>query len=161
MRAAIVLLLALPVALVAQSEGSSRPSPSEVVWHWFGTCSGRDSLVLEVTFDGQPLYKSQFLVCKQRRGDIKPDPQQRILEFTLNAAPNRFRAGSEKNVQPISAAIWELGTRPEGPRLGIQFASEKQVLMNATHQARALGTARSEWIRGLVLVTHPVPKHTP
>ena len=37
------------LAPVSVSGQSSRPSPHEVVWHWYGACAAKDSLVLGVT----------------------------------------------------------------------------------------------------------------
>jgi hypothetical protein len=150
-----------PVAARGQSESDARPSPNDVVWHWYGSCAGRDSLVFDVTLDGQPLYSSTFPICKQRRGDIKPDPQQRTLEFRFNAAPKRFRAGSAKEVQPIRADVWEAARETYGIRFGISFSIEPQVLLNTNHIARPQAASRSEQVRGVVITTHPVAKKAP
>jgi len=157
---ACVLASAAATPVAAQDE-SARPSPNDVVWHWYGACAGRDSLVFEVTLDGQPLYSSTFPICKQRRGDIKPDPQQRMLEFHLNAAPKRFRAGSAKEPQAIRADVWEASRDTYGIKFGISFSTEQQVLLNTTHVARPQAAARSEQVRGIVITTHPAAKKAP
>jgi hypothetical protein len=149
------------LAPVAGAGQSSRPSPNDVVWHWYGPCAGKDSLVLDVTLDGQPVYRSTFPICKQRRGDIKPEPQQRMLEFHLNAAPKRFRAGSEKGVQSIRTNVWEATQETYGIRFGFSFSTEERVLLNTIHVARPGASARSEQVRGLVITTRPVPKQAP
>jgi len=150
----------IPVAARGQDE-SARPSPNDVVWHWYGSCAGPDSLVFDATLDGQPLYSATFPICKQRRGDIKPDPQQRTLEFHFNAAPKRFRAGSSKEVQPIRADVWESARQPYGIRFGISFSIEQQVLLNTTHLAQPKAASRSEQVRGVVITIHPVAKKAP
>jgi hypothetical protein len=146
-----------PVPLAAQGEGG-RAAANEVVWHWFGACAGHDSLELTVTFDGQLLFRSTFQICHQRRADIKPDPQERILEFRFTAPPSRFRAHSSRDAVPITADVWEAGGETSGIRLGISFSSDAQVLINTIHTARAQAASRSEQVRGMVIATRPVTK---
>ena len=148
-----------PAPLAAQGdEAGGRRAADEVVWHWFGRCAGHDSLELNVTLDGQLLFASTFQICHQRRADIKPDPQQRILEFRFKAAPNRFRTHTSRDPVPITADIWEAGAETYGMRLGISFSSDAQVLLNTIHTARAQAASRSEQVRGMVIATRPVTK---
>jgi hypothetical protein len=159
MRVSACALLAAAIGMLgppAAAAQSAHPSPSDVVWHWYAGCAGKDSLVFDVTLDGKPLYSSTFPICKQRRGDIKPEPQQRLIEFKLTAAPKRFRAGSSKDPQSISASVWEARRETSGIRFGISFATEQQVLLNVTHIARPDGSVRSEQVRGVVITTRPV-----
>lgn len=150
-----VLGLALiPVSVSGQARTSA---PNEVVWHWFGVCASGDSLVLDVRLDGNALYSSTFPICRVRRREIKPEPQQRILEFRFDGEPHRFRRRyQESGPQPIDGSIWEVGGDRQTIRLGVQLATEQQVLLNTTHVARAGSSSRSERVRGLVITTRPV-----
>jgi hypothetical protein len=147
-------LTLLPVSLSGQARTSA---PNEVVWHWFGACATGDSLVLDVRLDGNALYGATFAICRVRRREIKPEPQQRILEFRFDGEPHRFRSRYHASgTQPIEGSIWEAGGDRYAIRLGVQLATEQQVLLNTTHVARAGSAARSERVRGLVITTRPV-----
>src|SRR5882672_1982165 len=92
------LALALTSARVsAQTASAAR---SDVVWHWFSNCATGDSLVLDVRFDGKAIYSATFPVCKMRRSQIKPEPEQRFLSFRFVALPRRFRAAN-KEPEPV------------------------------------------------------------
>jgi hypothetical protein len=151
--APLVLAIA-PGAAVAQSA-----LRGEVVWHWFGQCAGSDSMALDVKLDGQSIYNSVFPICKLRRGDIKPEPQQRILQFHFAAAPKRFRRHEAEDVQTIHASIWEANGQSEALKLGVSFATDK-VLLNTNHVASATGSTLTERVPGLVIVTRPTRKRS-
>ena len=154
--AAIALAL-MPGTLSGQAPPSAR---EEVVWHWFGACAGRDSMVLEVRLDGKPVYASTFPMCKQRRSQIKPERQQRLLEFHFEAVPRRFGPRSRAaDPEPIGGTIWETGGEPNAILLGLSIAAEDQVLLNMHYTARMDAESRSERVRGLVITTHP--RHSP
>ena len=147
-------LALVPVPLSGQARTTA---PNEVVWHWFGACASGDSLVLEVQLDGKSLYNSTFPICQVRRSEIKPEPQQRILEFPFNAEPQRFRTQDRATgTQPIAGNVWEAGGERDAILLGVSFATEHQVLLNTIHVARAHSASRSERVRGLVITTRPV-----
>jgi hypothetical protein len=146
-------LMALPKSMSGQGSSAAR---SEVVWHWFGDCVASESLVVDVALDGKSVYSSVFPICHQSRADIKPEPQQRILEFRFDAIPRRFRARSSEQVERITADIWEAGNERDAIKLGLSFATAEQVLLNTIHFARAAAASRSEQVRGLVVRTHPV-----
>jgi hypothetical protein len=144
----------IPVSLPAQAPVSPRDA---IVWHWFGDCAGRDSLALEVRFDGQPVYASTFPICQVRRSRIRPEPQQRLLEFRFNAVPRRFGPRSRAtDIQSIRGNIWESGGAADAILLGVSFAAGGQVLLNVHLVARARLASHSERIRGLVISTRPV-----
>ncbi|OLE00110.1 MAG: hypothetical protein AUG80_03285 [Candidatus Rokubacteria bacterium 13_1_20CM_4_68_9] len=150
-----VAALALALTPVTVS-GQTRAVPGEVVWHWFGECASSDSLVLEVSLDGKSLYSSAFPICQARRRDIRPEPQQRILEFRFDAVAHRFkRQYRATGAQPIEGNVWEAGRERNAILLGVQFVTEDQVLLNMHHVARADAASRSERIRGLVITTRP------
>ena len=139
-----------------QSRGAAR---SEVVWHWFAVCASGDSLVLEIRLDGKDLYSSAFPICRVRRGEIKPDPQQRLLTFRFDGVPRRFGSRYRGTAtQPIAGNIWEAGGEPDAIHLGVSFATDNEVLFNMVHVAPADAAARSERSRGLVITTHPVER---
>jgi hypothetical protein len=154
---------ALAIALTAGSaSGQSTNSRNDVVWHWFGDCASGDSLVVDVRFDGKDIYSSTLPVCKMRRSQIKPEPQQRFLSFEFVALPRRFRAGNkEPEPVPIRGAIWETDGDATSIRLGVQFAMEGLSLLNAHHPARIASETRTEPVRGLLITTRPVKKTAP
>ncbi len=149
---ALVLAL-VPVSLSGQASPSAR---DEVVWHWFGDCAGGDSLVLEVTLDGKSIYSSAFPICQRRRSAIKPEPQQRILEFRFAGVPGRFGTRYRATEpEPIEGNIWERRGERHAILLGVSFATDQRVLLNTVHVARADSPSRSERVRGLVILTRP------
>src|SRR6266566_2162768 len=154
---ALVAALALaltPVSLLGQATASA---PDAVVWHWFGDCASGDSLALDVTLDGKAIYGSTFPICQARRRAIKPEPQQRILEFRFDAAPRRFGTRSRvTDPQAIDANIWQAGAERNAIMLGVSFSTESLVLLNVRHLARADAATRTEHVRGLVITTRPV-----
>ena len=149
-----VTLVLLPGAARGQIPLGPR---EQVVWHWFGECTGRDSMAVEITLDGAVLYGATFPICQRRRADIKPEPQQRVLEFHFAALPQRFRAQFRAD-RPVSiqGSIWESEREGQAIVLGIQFATADQVLLNTTHIARPASASRSYRVRGLVITTRPV-----
>jgi hypothetical protein len=151
--AALALAL-IPVAVSGQAPAGAR---NEVVWHWFGTCAGRDSLFLEVRLDGKPLYSATFPICQVRRNAITHEPQQRLLAFRFEGVPRHFGSRyKETNTQPIQVNIWESGGDPQAIQLGISFSTEQDVLLNMHLTAPANAPSRSERMRGLVITTRPV-----
>ena len=146
--------LALPGSLSGQAPSAA---PADAVWHWFGACAARDSLVLEVVLDGQPIYTSTFPICQVPRGRKTPEPQQRFLAFKLRALPRRFRAG-EPGDKPelITGTMWETGGDRNSIRLGLSFATDQLVLLNTNHPARVDIPTLTERVRGLKITTRPV-----
>ena len=155
-RVLALALVSIPISVSAQVPPAAR---TEVVWHWFGACAGRDSLLLEVRLDGKPLYSAAFPICRVRRKDIKPEPQQRLLAFRFEGVPRHFGSRyKDTDTQPIQANIWESGGDPQAIQLGISFSTEQEVLLNMHYTAPADAPSRSERIRGLVITTRPVPR---
>ena len=155
-RALMATLVLLPLCAHGQTP---RPARNEVIWHWFGDCAGSDSLVLEVRLDGESVYRSQFPICHLRRDQIKPEPQQRLLEFRFRGVPRRF--GSRyPATEPasIKGTVWESGGEARALLLGVSFATDEQVLLNMHIVAGANYESRSERVRGLVVTTKPVPR---
>ena len=154
MLAAVLALTLMPVLVSGQALPSVR---EQLVWHWFGACTGSDSLILEFRVDGKSVYSSAFPICQVRHSDIKPEPQQRLLTFRFDAAPHRF--GSQYHAsepEPIIGNVWEAGQRRTAIELRVSFSTAERVLLNTRHVARPDMAARSEWIRGLELITRPV-----
>ncbi len=153
---ALIAALALALTPVFLSGQGPASAPDAVVWHWFGACASGDSLVLEVTLDGKAIYSSTFPICQARRRAIKPEPQQRILEFRFDAAPRRFGPRSRAtDPQAIAANIWQAGAERNAITLGVSFSAENLVLLNMRHEALAVAASRSERVRGLVITTRP------
>lgn len=151
---AAVALALVPVSLPGQAPTSERDA---IIWHWFGQCAGKDSLMLEVRLDGQSIYSSAFPICQTRRGQIKPEPQQRLLEFRFRAVPRRFGPRSHATEpQLLECNVWESGGEQNAILLGVSFATADQVLLNMHHIALVDAPSRSERVRGLVVTTQPV-----
>ena len=155
--AAVCALALIP----ARGSGQTLPSArAQVVWHWFGGCARADSLILEFHVDGKMVYSATFPVCQMRRAEIRPEPQQRVLTFHFDAAPHRF--GSQYRAlepEPITGNVWEAGRRETAVVLGVSFATADRVLLNTRHAAPPDRAVRSEWIRGLELITRPVRRN--
>ena len=152
--AAAFALALMPVPVSSQAPPSAR---EQLVWHWFGACTSGDSLILEFHVDGKLVYSSAFPICHLRRSDIGPEPQQRLLTFRFDAAPRRFGTQYRASEpEPIIGTVWEAGQKGTAIVLGVSFATVERVLLNTRHVARPDTPARSEWIRGLELITRPV-----
>ena len=152
--AAAFALALMPVPVSSQAPPSAR---EQLVWHWFGACTSGDSLILEFHVDGKLVYSSAFPICRLRRSDIGPEPQQRLLTFRFDAAPRRFGTQYRASEpEPIIGTVWEAGQKGTAIVLGVSFATVERVLLNTRHVARPDTPARSEWIRGLELITRPV-----
>lgn len=150
---AILALGLIPAAAAGQTPSAAR---GQLVWHWFSGCVATDSLMLDVRVDGQPVYSTVCPICQLRHSEIRPEPQQRVLTFRFEAAPRRFGPqyrGTEP--EPIVGSIWEAGQKSNGIVLRVSFATAERVLLNTRHVARADAPARSEWIRGIELITRP------
>ena len=144
----------MPGSVTAQAPTSAR---DEVVWHWFGTCAGSDSLAFNVSLDGKPVYSSTFPICRLRRADIKPDRQQRLLQFRFAGAPRRFGVRSRvSDIQVIEGNVWETGGERHAIHLGVSLATGDLVLMNLHFVASTDGASRSESPRGFVITTRQV-----
>lgn len=152
--AAVLALTLMPVPASGQAPPAA---PGQLVWHWFGACPSSDSLILEFHVDGKLVYSSAFPICQVRRSDIGPEPQQRLLTFRFEAAPRRFGTQYRASEpEPITGNVWEAGQKRTAMVLGVSFATAERVLLNTRHVARPDTRARSEWIRGLELITRPV-----
>jgi hypothetical protein len=155
--AAVCALALIPGPLSGQAPASAR---EQLVWHWFGGCASSDSLILEFHVDGRLVYSATFPVCHMRRSDIRPEPQQRVLTFHFTAAPHRFGTQYRASEpEPITGNVWEAGQRGTAVMLGVSFATAERVLLNTRHAARPDSPARSEWIRGLEMITRPVRRN--
>lgn len=151
--AAILAVALFPTAASGQAPHAAR---EQLVWHWYGGCATTDSLMLDFQVDGKAVYSTVFPICKIRRADIKPEPQQRLLTFRFEAAPHRFGAQYRAaEPEPIECNIWEAGQEQNAVVLRVSFSTAERVLLNTRHVARAGTAARSEWIRGLALTTRP------
>src|ERR1700674_3271862 len=152
LRYVVALAFALmPGSVTAQAPTSAR---DEVVWHWVGTCGRSDSLASNVSLDGKPVYTSTFPICRQRRADIKPDRQQRLLQFRFAGVPRRFGVRSRAaGIQLIEGNVWETGGERHAILLGVSLAAGDQVLMNLHLVASTDGASRSEGPRGFVITT--------
>ena len=158
-RATQILVAALAVAPMPGSVSAQAPTSARdtIVWHWFRACARSDSLILQVRLDGQSVYSAAFPICQLRRSQLKPEPQQRLLTFRVDAVPRRFgRRSRATEPQPIEGTVWEAGGERDAMLLGVSLATGDQVLLNAVHVARSDATSRTEPVRGLVITTRPV-----
>src|SRR5260370_37580181 len=140
--------------------GQTRPSaPNEVVWHWYGVCASGDSLVLEVRLDGNALYSSTFAICQVRRREIKPEPQQRILEFRFDGEPHRFRSRYHTSgTQPIDGSIWEGGGDRQAGRPGTRRPTGRPGPVNTNHRTPPRPARPSERRRRRVIPPPAAPR---
>ena len=131
--------------------------PPDAVWHWFGDCAASDSLILDVSLDGQPIYRSTFPICPVRRGRKAPEPQQRFLSFRFRAAPRRFRAQQGTEPELITGTFWETRGERNAIKLGVSFATDRDqvVLLNTNHPASVDAATMTERVRGLKITTRP------
>ena len=98
-------LLVLALGVIAAPLPAQAANRAEVVWHWFDDCSGSDSLTLDVTLDSTSLLSSTFPICRNRRDQIRPEPEQRILVFEFTAEPQRFKR-SYASAAPETQVLW-------------------------------------------------------
>src|SRR5437879_1085397 len=148
-------VVALALSLAPLGAGSQTlPLPSEqIVWHWFGECSEANLITAEVLLNGKSIYKSSFPICRMRRGDIQPKPQQRILYFFFQEETKSLFG--EPQAQQIEGNIWEAGGEHNSIILGVSFSTKDRIWLNTLHNADPEKASESALTTGLTMKTYP------
>lgn len=137
--------------------GKSAESQEQRVWFWFTSC-GNEALVLQVTLDGEPLYRATIPICQATREDHTASEK---VSFTFQP-PRAIRwtgyrddAPTTKAGQTLSADLWQAGADPNDLLLGVSVSDGRVVYMNAAHVAYPEKLNTTEIEKDLVVTTHP------
>jgi hypothetical protein len=132
-------------------------------WVWFHACGG-PTLRLEVRLDGEPVFATEFPVCRLLPGDI-PDAVyephltysfvvKRDLEWLGYRDDNPVtRAG-----QSVSGTLWLAGSEADVLYLGVDFFNAETKLYNTLAFADPGKAAVYEYQKGLTVSVAPVPQ---
>jgi hypothetical protein len=149
-RAVIALIVSFPCAALSAPSSNQEDT---VVWHWFSQCSDAKHITIEVTQDSKIIYTSSFPICHVRRGDIMPEPKQRLLSFVLDSKKHRY-FGAKKGAR-LEGNIWEAGGDPDDIILGVSFDTKEQVFLNSIFILYPDKPSQSELAKDLVIKTFP------
>lgn len=154
-----LILLIAPLLLSSQE---SYVAPKRL-WSWFGDCSQKKYMGLEVALSRKVIYRSSFPVCPindysenvkdllSARGTLG-----RTLVFSFkggHAFQGEYRTTP---AQTIKGNVWQSGTDPGVILLGLSFSTKKQVLLNTIHVAQLDKAFTSEIDPGLTIRTFPI-----
>jgi hypothetical protein len=157
-----VLVLVIVPSLLSPQESYAAPKR---LWSWFGDCSPKKYVGLEVALSRKVIYRSSFPVCPI-------DDYSESVKDLLSArgSPDRKLVFSFKGghvfqgeyrttaAQTIEANVWQSGTDPGVILLGLSFSTKKQVLLNTVHVAQVDKEFTSEIDRGLTVRTFPIAR---
>jgi len=149
-RAVIAMIVSLPCAALSAPSSNQEDT---VVWHWFSQCSDAKQITVEVTQDSNIIYTASFPICHVRRGDIMPEPKQRLLSFVLDSKKHKY-FGAKKGAQ-LEGNIWEAGADPDDIILGVSFDTKEQIFLNSIFILYPDKLSQSELAKGLVIKTFP------
>ena len=159
----IIFLLLFLVVLSAASNGYSETEKkesqqSEIVWHWTDDEHAERFIIFETTVDGKLIATAKFPVTRIARGDVKPDPKQKIFEykFVLHGKKGRTFRGIAKG--KVEGNIWEAGMERNGILFGVSWVTKDNIMMNTLHLAVLDETNVSEQGRGVHFKTYWQPK---
>jgi hypothetical protein len=155
-----VLILVIAPPLLSSQGSYVVP---ERLWSWFGDCSQKKYMGLEVVLSRKVIYRSSFPVCPIN------DYSEKVKDLlSARGTPERklvfsFKGGhvfqGEYHTTPtqiIEGNVWQSGTDPGVILLGLSFSTKKQVLLNTIHVAPLGKAFASEIDPGLTVRTFPI-----
>jgi hypothetical protein len=148
-----ILLVAFnPPHLSAQE---SRVSP-EPLWTWFGNCSNKKHMGLEVLMNGTVIHRSSFPICRINYRYQEVDARQKIVVFFFKGGYVFQGQYHTVRTQTIEGNIWQAGADLDAIILGVSFSSPTHILLNTIHLAKLGGESKSLIDRGLIVRTFPI-----
>jgi hypothetical protein len=84
-----IIVALLPITLLfAVSNGYSETEikesqQSDVIWHWTDDEHAERYIIFETTVDSKLIATAKFPVSRLTRGEVKPDPKQKIFEYNF------------------------------------------------------------------------------
>jgi hypothetical protein len=160
LRFLLVLILVIAPPLLSSQESYAVP---ERLWSWFGDCSEKKYMGLEVVLSRKVIYRSSFPVC------AIDDYSEKVKDLlSARGTPGRklvfsFKGGhvfqGEYHTTPtqtIEGNVWQSGTDPGVILFGLSFSTKKQELLNTIHVAKLGSASTSEIDPGLMVRTFPI-----
>jgi hypothetical protein len=154
----VLILVIVPPLLSSQEFYAPKQ-----LWSWFGDCSQKKYIGLEVALSRKVIYRSSFPVCPI---DHYSEKVKDLL--SARGTPGRKLVFSFKGghvfqgelrttpAQTIEGNVWQSGTDPGVILLGLSFSTKKQVLLNTIHVAELDKAFTSEIDPGLTVRTFPI-----
>ena len=144
---ALIFVAAAPLVSSQEPRVSSDP-----LWSWFGNCSDKRYMGLEVSLSGKIIHRSSFPICPI--GDLSKEVGKTVA-FSFKGGPLFQGEYHTTQTQTIEGNIWQAGTDPGVILFGVSFSTKKQVLLNTIHIAKPGSWSTSEIDRGLIVRTFP------
>jgi len=155
----VLILGIVPPVLSAQESYV----PPERLWSWFGECSQKKYMGLEVVLRQKVIYRSSFPVCpiNDYSDNVKNllsarGTPERKLVFSFKGGHVFQGEYHTTPTQRIEGNVWQSGTDPGVILFGLSFSTQKHVLLNTVHVAKLSGASTSEIDSGLTVRTFPV-----
>jgi hypothetical protein len=147
-------LFTLVGAAIASAEQVVLSTPGDVVWQWYDGCSPKQQMRVRVSLEGKVIFSGTFPACQMRRGDIRDESPQKVLEFTFRPKAAIFGAEFDSLGRPqIEGNIWRAGGDADALLLGVSFSTPERILLNSVHVARSQESSRFVLARGLTIDT--------
>ena len=134
-----VLILVIAPPLLSSQESYVVP---ERLWSWFGDCSQKKYMGLEVVVSRKVIYRSSFPVCpindySEKVKDLLSarDTPGHKLVFSFKGGHVFQGEYHTTRSQIIEGNVWQSGTGPGVILFGLSFSTKKQVLLNTIHVA--------------------------
>ena len=108
-----------------------------------------------VLLNGDLIYRSDFRICQGTRAEANAAPRRnRVFHFK---GGHRFQGEyATTSKEMIEGNIWLAGSDPDALIFGVDFATDKQILLNTVHIVKPAVTAQFLQDRGLVTKTYPL-----
>jgi hypothetical protein len=152
-RVALVLLLAANPLHLCPQETRARPA---TLWTWFGNCSDKKYMKLEVLLRGNVIHRSSFPICPITDPSEEVSGQQKIVAFSFKGGYVFQGEYHTATKQTVEGNIWQAGSDPGAILFGVSFKSQNQILLNTIHVAKPGSQSTSEIDRGLIVRTSPI-----
>ena len=114
----------------------------ERLWTWFGDCSQKKYMGVEVVLSRKVIYRSSFPVCRiddhsENVNDLLSNrgTPERKLVFSFKGGHVFQGKNHTTPTQTIEGNVWQSGTDPGVILFGLSFSTKQQVLLNTVHVA--------------------------
>jgi hypothetical protein len=155
-----IMVALLPMTLLfAASNGYSETEKiashqSDIVWHWTDDEHAERFIIFETTVDGKLIATAKFPVSRLARGDVGPDPKQKIFEYNFVLREKKGRAFRGITQGKVEGNIWEAGMEKDGIIFGVSWVTKNTIMMNTLHIAVLDETKVSNQGRGVYFKTY-------